>query len=154
MKFKRPATRLTPSVRRERVAAFVNRHHVAWDVAMGVLGLGFFLFGLISGEEIPLYGSLCVVVVSIFVIEYSVRLWASEDRRQHLRANWLHAILILPLVSSLRVFAGLRAIRLVNLAKVIGHVGHVVFHNVHVFFSRQRRVASDGAVETAGDAPA
>jgi hypothetical protein len=115
---------------------------------MGVVGLGFFIFGLISGEEIPVYSSLCVAVVAIFVFEYVVRLWAAEDRRRHLRANWLHAILILPLVSSLRVFAGLRAIRLINLAKVIGHVGHVVFHNVHVFFSRQSAVAPEVSPES------
>jgi hypothetical protein len=135
---------------RGRVASFITKHHLLWDVVMGAVGLAFFIFGLVSGEELPVYSSLCVVVVSIFVVEFSVRLWAADDRRHHLRTNWIHAILILPLVSSLRVFAGLRAIRFLNVAKQIGHVGHVVFHNVHVVLTRRGVVADEVGAEASG----
>lgn len=103
---------------REQVNDFVERHEVAWELAMAALALIWVALGFLLDEvgpgarpELELF-ELALTVV--FVVEFGGRLFAAHDRVQYLRHHWVDALALAPPIRALRVLRLLRLLRLVR----------------------------------------
>jgi voltage-gated potassium channel len=104
--------------RRDRFNVFIERHEVAWELAMGALALiwvavGFLIDELGSGVRTDLE-LVETVLTGVFVSEFVSRLFAAHDRRQYVHGHWIDALALVPPVRALRVLRLLRLFRLVR----------------------------------------
>jgi voltage-gated potassium channel len=104
--------------RRDRFNVFVERHEVAWELAMAALALiwvavGFLIDELGSGVRSDLE-VVEAALTGVFVAEFGSRLLAAHDRRQYVRGHWIDALALVPPVRGLRVLRLLRLLRLVR----------------------------------------
>ncbi len=104
--------------RRDRFNVFIERHEVAWELAMGALALiwvavGFLIDELGSGVRTDLE-MVETVLTAVFVAEFVSRLVAAHDRSQYARGHWIDALALIPPVRALRVLRLLRLFRLVR----------------------------------------
>jgi voltage-gated potassium channel len=104
--------------RRDAFNAFIERHEVAWELAMGSLALvwvalGFLIDEVGSGVRSDLE-ALELGLTGVFVVEFTSRLLAAHDRRQYLRGHWIDAVALVPPVRVLRFLRLLRLLRLVR----------------------------------------
>jgi voltage-gated potassium channel len=104
--------------RRDRFNVFIERHEVAWEIAMGALALiwvavGFLIDELGGGVRTDLE-LVETVLTGVFVSEFVSRLVAAHDRRQYVRGHWIDALALVPPVRALRVLRLLRLFRLVR----------------------------------------
>jgi len=108
-----------PSVRaRDRLNTFVERHEVAWELAMGALALIWVAVGFLIDELGPGVRSdlelLEAGLTGVFVTEFGGRLWAAHDRGAYARGHWIDALALVPPIRALRVLRLLRLLRLVR----------------------------------------
>src|SRR5438552_10326697 len=98
--------------------AYVERHEVAWELAMGVLALVWVALGFLIdqiGEGVrPDLEAAELVLTGIFILEFGSRLYAAHDRLQYLRGHVIDALALVPPVRALRVLRLLRLLRLVR----------------------------------------
>jgi len=103
---------------RDRYNLYIERHEVAWELAMGALALIWVAIGFLIDEIGPgVRADLEVtelVLTGLFVIEFGSRLFAAHDRAQYVRGHWIDAIALVPPVRALRVLRLLRLLRLVR----------------------------------------
>jgi voltage-gated potassium channel len=103
---------------RDRVNMFIERHEVAWELAMGVLALVWVALGFLIDEiGAGVRGDLEAVellLTGVFVAEFALRLGAAHDRLQYVRGHWIDALALAPPVRALRVLRLLRLLRLVR----------------------------------------
>jgi voltage-gated potassium channel len=101
---------------RDSFNAFVQRHEIAWELAMGLLAIvyvavGFALDDPAAGQVgllVPLETALTVV----FLSEFASRFGASRDRRRYLRGHWIDLVALIPIARGLRIARLLRVLRL------------------------------------------
>jgi voltage-gated potassium channel len=104
--------------RRERLNAYVERHEVAWELAMAALAivwvaLGFLLDEVGPGTH-PELEVLELALTTVFVAEFASRLSAAHDRLRYLRGHWIDALALAPPIRALRVLRLFRLLRLVR----------------------------------------
>jgi voltage-gated potassium channel len=103
---------------RDRYNAFIERHEVAWELAMGALALVWVAIGFLIdevGSTAPEYlQTVELALTGVFVAEFTSRLVAAHDRPQYLRGHWIDAIALIPPVRALRFLRLLRLLRLVR----------------------------------------
>lgn len=103
---------------RDRFNLFVERHEVAWELAMGGLAmlwvaLGFLIDEIGPGVRMDLEIAE-LAVTGVFVLEFGSRFAAAHDRRQYIRSHWIDALALIPAIRALRVLRLLRLLRLVR----------------------------------------
>jgi voltage-gated potassium channel len=103
---------------RDRYNTFVERHEIAWELAMGGLALvwvalGFLLDQIGSGVR-PELEATELLLTGVFIAEFVSRLAAAHDRSQYVRAHWIDALAVAPPLRAFRVFRLLRLLRLVR----------------------------------------
>jgi voltage-gated potassium channel len=98
--------------------SFVERHEVAWELAIGALALVWVALGFIIdqvGEGVrPDLEAAELALTGVFVIEFGSRLLAAHDHVQYLRGHIIDALALVPPVRALRVLRLLRLLRLVR----------------------------------------
>jgi voltage-gated potassium channel len=103
---------------RDRFNQFVERHEVAWELAMGALALVWVAIGFLIdelGEGVrPDLEAAELVLTGAFVAEFVARLAAAHDRGQYVRGHWIDALALAPPIRVLRVLRLLRLLRLVR----------------------------------------
>jgi voltage-gated potassium channel len=103
-------------LRRGELTAFITQHHFAWELAMGVLALGYLAVSFLIDDGQGVWAWVIAVLGGIFVIEFVARLVDAPSRRSYLRHHWLDAVSAIPLIGGLR---SLRLLRLLRLGAVL-----------------------------------
>lgn len=119
---------------RDRYLRFIDRHDIAWELAMAALAVAFVVAGFAvddpaASSSLPLIES---TLTAIFVAEFATRIAASYDRGGYLRGHWIDLIALIPAAREVRLFRLLRLLRLVRafagVYRALGHVGRLVNH--------------------------
>jgi hypothetical protein len=85
---------------RDRYNIFVERHEIAWELAMGGLALvwvalGFLVDQIGTGVR-PELETIELLLTGVFIAEFVSRLTAAHDRLQYLRGHWIDALALAP----------------------------------------------------------
>ncbi|HLQ14240.1 MAG TPA: ion transporter [Candidatus Eisenbacteria bacterium] len=101
---------------RGRVAAFVQRHALAWELVMAALTIVYVVVAFLQdqGSSGPVLLAT-QLLAGFFVIEFSLRLYDSPSRRVYLRNHWLDIVTCIPVVGSFRVLRLVRLLAFVRL---------------------------------------
>jgi voltage-gated potassium channel len=119
---------------RDRYLAFVDRHDIAWELAMAALAVAFVVVGFAADDPnaSPGLGTIEAALTVVFVSEFATRIAASYDRVGYLRGHWIDLIALVPVAREVRLFRLLRLLRLVRafagLYRALGHIGRLVNH--------------------------
>lgn len=108
-----------PNDRRQRVDAFVDRHDIAWEVALGILAVCYLILSFTADVGGGIFAWAIGPLAAIFIAEFSLRFWAAKSRVQYLRGHWLDLVSCIPLVGGLRSLRLLRLLRLGAAARVL-----------------------------------
>jgi voltage-gated potassium channel len=113
--------------KRQEIDAFVDRHNVPWEVALGILAVGYLVLSFTADLGGGIFAWAIGPLAAIFIAEFSLRFWAATSRVQYLRGHWIDLVSCIPLVGGLRSLRLLRLLRLGAAARVLtvgDHVGH------------------------------
>jgi voltage-gated potassium channel len=99
---------------RERYTAFVDRHEVAWELAMAALAIMFILVGLTDDVDSGPTTLVELGLTAIFGAEFVSRFMAAPSRRAYLRGHWIDLVALVPPVRGARLLRLLRLLRLVR----------------------------------------
>jgi len=109
-------------LRRGVITAYIERHYVQWELAMGALTALYVVLAFMEDEVQPGLNTQTIVVLAvatIFLAEFSIRLWDSPSRIFYLRHHWLDAVTCIPLIGALRVLRFARLLCLVRIAALV-----------------------------------
>ncbi|MFN2582826.1 MAG: potassium channel family protein [Candidatus Dormibacteria bacterium] len=109
-------------LRRGDLTAFIARHHVVWEMAMGVLAVGYLVAGFLFDTGDVASGPWPVILFvlgGIFFVEFTARFLDAPSRGWYLRHHWLDLVSIIPLIGGLRALRLLRLLRLGAALKVL-----------------------------------
>jgi voltage-gated potassium channel len=122
---------------RNRYNAFVDRHEVAWELAMALLAIiyvavGFALDDAAFHSMAPTLEMAELVLTLVFLTEFASRLIGARNRVAYLRGHWIDLVAIVPAARSFRIFRLFRLLRLVRafagVYRALGHVGSLAQH--------------------------
>lgn len=122
---------------RDRFNAFVERHDVAWELAMALLAIVYVAVGFALDDPAlqPVASSLQateLVLTIIFAAEFASRIAASRNRAGYLRGHWIDLVALVPASRGLRILRILRLLRLIRafagVYRALGHVGSLAQH--------------------------
>jgi voltage-gated potassium channel len=103
---------------RDELNGFVERHDLAWELAMAFLAIVFVAVGFaIDGAGAatrPALEATELILTTVFAIEFGGRLLAAHDRRAYLRGHWIDALALAPPLRGARPLRLLRLLRLVR----------------------------------------
>jgi voltage-gated potassium channel len=109
---------MTRTTVRDRFNAFVERHDIAWELAMAGLAILYVGVGLaidqVGADVRPAMEIAELVLTGLFIAEFVTRLTAAHDRRRYLAGHWVDALALLPPVRGARLLRLLRLLRLVR----------------------------------------
>ncbi|HYT14076.1 MAG TPA: ion transporter [Candidatus Nitrosopolaris sp.] len=109
-------------LRRGTITAFIDRHELPWEIAMGVLTAAYVVLAFTEDELAPGLNqgtALVVGVAVIFLLEFSIRFWDAPSRLHYLRGHWLDLVTCIPLIGALRVFRFARLLRFLRIASLV-----------------------------------
>ena len=120
---------------RDRYLAFIERHDIAWELAMAVLAVAYVVVGFAADEaDASTLQTLDVVegvLTVVFAAEFGSRFLASYRRRSYLRGHWIDLVARSP-ARGLRIARLLRLLRLVrtfaSVYRATSHIGRMVNH--------------------------
>lgn len=103
---------------RDRYNAFIARHSMAWELAMGFLAVIYVVVGF-GSEDAPVsmqpaLAVMEVLLTAIFVLEFASRFAASRRKGSYLKAHAIDPVALLPLARGLRIARLIRLVRLVR----------------------------------------
>jgi voltage-gated potassium channel len=105
------------------VNEFVARHEVAWELGFAILAVAFVIVGVLEDQATGVQGQrltiLDLALNLVFLAEFSIRLWASADRRRYVRGHWIDAFALIPTIRGLRL---VRLVRLLRLARAFAGI--------------------------------
>jgi voltage-gated potassium channel len=122
---------------RDRYNAFVERHDIAWELAMALLAIVYVAVGFALDDPgfRPMATSLEageLLLTGVFVAEFGTRILASRDRAGYLRGHWIDLIALVPAARTVRILRLVRLLRLVRafagVYRALGHVGSLAEH--------------------------
>jgi voltage-gated potassium channel len=103
---------------RDAFNAFIDRHEIVWELAMGFLAIVYVAVGFAQDNPAVIPSSalfaLETALTAIFIAEFVVRFGASRDRRAYLRGHWIDVLALIPVARGLRIARLLRVLRLVR----------------------------------------
>jgi voltage-gated potassium channel len=109
-------------LKRGAITAFIDRHELPWEIAMGVLTAAYVVLAFTEDELAPGLNqgtALVVGVAVIFLLEFSIRFWDASSRLHYLRGHWLDLVTCIPLIGALRVLRFARLLRFLRIASLI-----------------------------------
>lgn len=109
-------------LKRGEIALFIGRHELQWEIGMGLLTAVYVVLAFMEDELIPGFNGQTIAVLavaSLFLLEFSVRIWDAPSRLHYLRAHWLDLVTCIPLIGALRVLRFARLLRFVRIAAVV-----------------------------------
>src|SRR5256714_1915693 len=109
-------------LRRGVVTAYIERHYVQWELGMGALTALYVVLAFMEDEVQPGLNTQTIVVLAvatIFLAEFSIRLWDAPSRIAYLRRHWLDAVTCIPMIGALRVLRFARLLRFVRIAALM-----------------------------------
>ena len=113
--------------KRQEIDAFVDRHNVPWEVALGILAVGYLVLSFTADLGGGIFAWAIGPLAAIFIAEFSLRFWAASSQVQYLRGHWIDLVSCIPLVGGLRSLRLLGLLQLGAAARVLtvgDHVGH------------------------------
>lgn len=121
---------------RDRVNGFVDRHDLAWELAMALLAIVYVAIGFaLDDPSIPIAPALEateITLTAIFALEFLSRFAASHDRVRYLRGHWIDLVALIPATRGLRIARLLRLLRLVRsfagVYRALGHLSRLANH--------------------------
>jgi len=85
---------------RDRFNAFVDRHDIAWELAMAFLAVVYVAVGFAlddaSAPLSPILEATETGLTIIFAMEFASRFLASRNRGQYLRGHWIDLVALIP----------------------------------------------------------
>ena len=122
---------------RDRYTAFIERHDVAWELAMALLAVVYVAIGFALDD--PAFASTAGLLQAaelgltvLFVLEFVSRFGASRNRSAYLRGHWIDLIALIPAAREVRILRIVRLLRLVRsfagVYRALGHVGSLAQH--------------------------
>jgi voltage-gated potassium channel len=103
---------------RDRFNAFVERHDVAWELAMAFLAILFVAVGFAideAGPDVrPALEILELALTVVFLVEFVTRFGAAHDRTAYLRGHWLDLVALAPPLRGARPLRLLRLLRMIR----------------------------------------
>ncbi|MBV8195276.1 MAG: potassium channel family protein [Candidatus Dormibacteraeota bacterium] len=103
-------------LRRGDLTAFVARHHVVWEVVMGLFAMLYLAISFLFDTGAGVWTWVIGLLAGIFIVEFTARLIDAPSRGQYIRHHWLDIISAVPLIGGLR---SLRLLRLLRLGAVL-----------------------------------
>src|SRR5207244_5076836 len=122
---------------RDQFNRFVERHGVAWELAMALLAIVYVAVGFALDDPAlqPMASTLEtaeLILTVVFLIEFTSRLGAATNRMTYLRRHWISVIALTPAARTLRILRLLRLLRLIRtfagVYRALGHVGSLANH--------------------------
>jgi voltage-gated potassium channel len=121
---------------RDQFNAFVDRHDIAWELAMAFLAIVYVAIGFAlddaSAPLPPILEATETALTIIFAVEFSSRFLASRHRGQYLRGHWIDLVALIPATRGLRIARLLRLLRLVRtfagVYRALGHATRLANH--------------------------
>jgi len=119
---------------RDRYLAFIDRHDIAWKLAMAALAVAFLIVGFVADEPgvNPAYATIETLITIVFIAEFVTRFAATYNRAGYLRGHWIDLVALIPVAREVRVLRLLRLLRMVRafagVYRALGHVGRLVNH--------------------------
>jgi len=122
---------------RDRLNAFIDRHDIAWELAMALLAVVYVAVGFALDDQAfqsmaPTLELLELGLTGVFAAEFLSRLLASRRRSTYLRGHWIDLLALVPVARGLRILRVLRLLRLVRafagVYRALGHVGSLAEH--------------------------
>jgi voltage-gated potassium channel len=108
----RPAPGAWLQAMRDRYLAFVEREAFRWELSMAGLAVVFFAIAFVAervdGSIQEALQTVGWLITAVFVAEFSSRLAAAHDPRNHLRGHWIDLVALLPPLRVARVLSLLR----------------------------------------------
>ena len=101
---------------RDQLNAFVQRHEIAWELAMGLLAIIYVAVGFAlddpTARAVGVLAPAEIALTIVFLAEFVSRFTASRDRRDYLRGHWIDLVALVPVARGLRIARLLRVLRL------------------------------------------
>ena len=97
---------------RTAINDFFVRYDLLWEGLMGVLVVVWLLLGAEPRGAIGQFAADAITV--FFALEFAVRFLATYDHRGYLRAHWIDAVTVLPMLRGFRLLRLLRMLRLIR----------------------------------------
>jgi voltage-gated potassium channel len=121
---------------RDRFNAFIDRHDIAWELAMAFLAVVYVAVGFaLDDPSAPLSPALEATettLTAVFAMEFASRFLASSNRGQYLRGHWIDLVALIPATRGLRIARLLRLLRLVRafagVYRALGHATRLANH--------------------------
>jgi voltage-gated potassium channel len=122
---------------RDRYNEFVERHDIAWELAMALLAIVYVAVGFALDDPAlqpmaPTLEATELILTVAFAAEFVSRIAAAGDRAAYLRGHWIDLVALVPASRGLRSLRILRLLRLVRafagVYRALGHVGSLAQH--------------------------
>jgi voltage-gated potassium channel len=122
---------------RDRYNEFVERHDIAWELAMALLAIVYVAVGFALDDPAlqpmaPTLEATELILTVAFAAEFVSRIAAAGDRAAYLRGHWIDLVALVPASRGLRILRILRLLRLVRafagVYRALGHVGSLAQH--------------------------
>jgi voltage-gated potassium channel len=122
---------------RDRYNEFVERHDIAWELAMALLAIVYVAVGFALDDPAlqpmaPTLEATELILTVAFAAEFVSRIVAARDRAAYLRGHWIDLVALVPASRGLRILRILRLLRLVRafagVYRALGHVGSLAQH--------------------------
>jgi voltage-gated potassium channel len=122
---------------RDRYNEFVERHDIAWELAMALLAIVYVAVGFALDDPAlqpmaPTLEATELILTVAFAAEFVSRIAAARDRAAYLRGHWIDLVALVPASRGLRILRILRLLRLVRafagVYRALGHVGSLAQH--------------------------
>jgi voltage-gated potassium channel len=122
---------------RDRFNAFIDRHDVAWELAMALLAIVYVAVGFALDDPAlqpvdPTLEAVELALTVVFIAEFTSRFAAASDRRSYLRGHSIDLVALIPASRGLRILRIVRLLRLVRafagVYRALGHVGRLAEH--------------------------
>jgi voltage-gated potassium channel len=122
---------------RDRFNGFIERHDIAWELAMALLAIVYVAVGFALDDSAfqsmaPTLEATELILTVTFALEFACRFAATKSHGAYLRGHWIDLLALAPAGRGLRILRVLRLLRLVRafagIYRALGHVGSLAEH--------------------------
>ena len=109
---------------RGRLTAFVDRHHLAWDLVSGALTIAYVTLAFRQDYNTALENFAIWGLAILFLSEFGARCYDASNRAAYLRSHWLDLITAVPApgIPGLRILRLLRLLRFVKIGMMLRRI--------------------------------
>ena len=109
---------------RGQLTAFVEQHHLVWDLVMGVLTVVYVALAFRQDNNTAAENYAIGALAILFLAEFSARCYDASSRLTYLRSHWLDLITAVPVpgIPGLRILRLLRLLRFMKVGMILRRV--------------------------------